>query len=392
MPGPDASFEEFSEERILAENIGANDTVRVPDEWVRRQGLDLPAEDMRWVYATVEQTSGGKKHWLRVVHTKPGGGPAWPVIDRADPVKINVRPLQPLKLDGWKRAFIFPDIQVGYRQLRNAKDELYLDPFHDEVALSVAMAVLKAARPDIVVFLGDCLDFPMLGKFIQEQSFQTTMKDALNRFHRLLALVRALLPHARIVVLEGNHDLRLPKAILTNAMWAFGLTRANAPQDWPVLSLPHLCWFDDLNIEYASGYPANTFWINQNLACIHGFLTGNKTKSAASRVVEDERVSTIFGHVHSIELRQKTRQVYQGQRTNFAASPGCLCRIDGAVPSVKGGIDLWGRPLLSFENWQQGAAIVTFEPDGDRHNYEQLSIFGGTAIWRDRMFDARGAA
>lgn len=314
-------------------------------------------------------------------------GPKWPVIHQADPVKLNVRPLKPIRLDGWKRAYVFPDIQIGFRQLRDQESgELYLDPFHDESAIACAMAVLRVVRPDVVIFLGDCLDLPAQSKYVQEPSWQLTTQDALNRFHRLLSEVRSLLPEAEIVVLEGNHDLRLPKSVMVNAATAFGLTRANLPKEWPVLSVPHLCRFDELNVTYASGYPANEYWLSESLACIHGRLTGNATKSAASRVVEDERVSIVYGHTHAVEMRQKTRRVHGGNRTSFAASPGCLCRIDGAVPSVKGGIDPWGRPLQSYENWQQGAAVITYEKDGNRHNYEQLSIYEGWTVYRDRFY------
>lgn len=379
--GPDSSAEE-----ITAANVGGRDTLSVSEEWLKAQGLEVPSGGMRWVYATVEQNSGDKRHWLRVVPSATQG-PAWPVVEQAPPVRLSVKPLRPVALDGWQRAFVMPDIQIGFRQLRDQQSgELYLDPFHDESAIACALAVLRVVRPHLVVFLGDCLDLPAQSKYVQEPSWQLTTQDAINRFYRLLAEVRAMLPESRIVVLEGNHDLRLPKSIMVNAGWAFGLTRAGVPADWPVLTVPHLCRFDELGIEYSEGYPANEFWINGSLACIHGHLIGNQTKSTSSRVVEDERVSCIFGHVHTVEMRQKTRRVHGGRRTSFAASPGCLCRIDGAVPSVKGGVDSWGRPVRSYENWQQGAAVVTFEPDGDRHNYEQLSIYEGWTVYRDKFY------
>ena len=377
-------------EDITAANIGDSRTIAVTDEWLISQGITVPDDGKRWVYATIEQQShGSRRHWLRVVPDKSATGPDWPVIHQPDPIEVKVEPLKPVALDGWQRAFIFPDTQIGYRQLRDqTTGELYLDPFHDEAAIACALAAMRAARPHVVVFLGDCLDLPAQSRYLQEPSWAATTQDALNRFYRLLAEVRATLPEARIVVLEGNHDLRLPKSIMTNAAWAFGLTRAGIPAEWPVLSVPHLCRFDELSVEYAAGYPANTFWLSESLACVHGHLVGNATKSSASRVVEDERVSVIFGHVHSIEMRQKTRRVHGGRRTSFAASPGCLCRIDGSVPSVKGGIDPWGRPLKSVEDWQQGAAVVTYQPDGDRHNYEQLSVYEGWTVYRDQFFEA----
>jgi hypothetical protein len=147
------------------------------------------------------------------------------------------------------------------------------------------------------------------------------------------------------------------------------------------MSIPHLLRLDDLKIIYASGYPANIIWITDRLACVHGEKVRSGGSTAAA-VVDDERVSIIFGHIHRIELQHKTRRVREGARTSLAASPGCLCRIDGAVPSTKGGIDVFGRPLVRPENWQQGFAILTYRPDDGPFALELVAIHDGTAIMR----------
>lgn len=313
-------------------------------------------------------------------------GPSWPVIQPAP--NVTVKPLKVLRKDTvLQTACIAPDIQVGFRQLRDDDGELYLDPFHDEIAIAAFLAVVRSTRPELVVFLGDCLDFAAQSRFVQEPSWALTTQDAINRFHELLCQVRALVPEARIVVLEGNHDLRLPKAIMVNAAASFGLQRANLPASWPVLTVPHLCRFDDLNVEYVPGYPSGEFWINDNLVAIHGHKV-RSAGSTASAVIDDERVSTIFGHVHRIELMHKTRRVKDGCKQSFAASPGCLCRIDGAVPGVKGGIDMLGRPITSFENWQQGMAVVTFEEGNGRFDLELVPIYGSQVMFRGKMLEA----
>lgn len=285
-------------------------------------------------------------------------GPLWPVIQQAKP--CVVRPLRVAKPShsDFKTACILPDIQFGFRMLPDG-----LDPFHDELALSAALAVVRVTKPDLIVLLGDTGDFPGQSKYIQDPTWALTGQAAIDRIHRFLAELRSAAPEARIVVLEGNHDLRLTRHIQVNAAASFRLQVANIPTSWPVLTLPFLCRFDELNIEYVSGYPAGEVWINDNLRCIHG-LKVKSAGSTASIVADDERVSTIFGHIHRIELQHRTRQVRSGPRFSLAASPGCLCRLDGAVPSVKGGVDLLGRPLVSYENWQNGMAVVTYK-EGD---------------------------
>jgi hypothetical protein len=141
---------------------------------------------------------------------------------------------------------------------------------------------------------------------------------------------------------------------------------------------------DDFGVEYQPGYPANHIWLNKKIRIIHG----NKVKSSGSTAhmyLGNEKTSVIYGHIHRIELAYKTREDFDGPRTIMAASPGCLARIDGAVPSTKGGVDLDGRPLVSHENWQQGLAIVEYETVGkNRFTYESIPIFDGTASWRGK--------
>jgi hypothetical protein len=45
-------------------------------------------------------------------------------------------------------------------------------------------------------------------------------------------------------------------------------------------------------------------------------------------------VSVIFGHVHRIESKFKTRRHREGPKRSFAHTPGCLARIDGAVSLI----------------------------------------------------------
>lgn len=304
-------------------------------------------------------------------------GPQWQPVDRAAQVPISLPKLSKRKTKT-KRAVILPDVQFGFRR---DIDTAALDPFHDEQAIAAALKVVQAVDPDLVVHLGDFLDFATFGTYEQEAGFALTVQPAIDRAHRFLVEVAAAAPQAKQVLLEGNHDRRLQRAIVRNAMSAFGIRKANAPETWPVLSVPYLLRLDELGVEYVGGYPAGIYWLNDRLACIHGSKV-RSSGSTAALVVDDERVSTIFGHVHRIELAYKTRRVRAGARTSLAASPGTLARIDGAVPSTKGSTDPLGRPVPAVENWQQGVGIVTYE-DGDRpFALELVPIFDGQVTFR----------
>lgn len=287
--------------------------------------------------------------------------PAWPVVQQAEPVHIDVDiPVRNPKPHAGKTAVILPDPQIGYRFYQDTQE---YDPFHDQRAMDVALAVVERIRPDKVIFLGDYLDLPTFGKYEQEATFARTTQKSIDVGYQYLATIRAMLPLAEIVLLEGNHDRRLEKLVTRNAMEAFGLRRADDIGGWPVLSLPHLLRLSELGVSYVGGYPAGAYWINDRLKCIHGSIV-RSSGSTAKAVVDEERVSVIFGHIHRIETQYKTSGTREGGRTRLAHTPGCLCRIDGAVPSYKGSTDLSGRPVEHYENWQQGLSVVSYE-DGD---------------------------
>lgn len=312
-------------------------------------------------------------------------GPEWPVVQQAKPTVVKpVTAAKPQSTDGWHTAVILPDTQIGYRKFLDTGE---LDPFHDEAAMAVALKIVRHLRPEVIVNLGDFVDFPEWGKYEQEPEFAQTTQHAVDRAHRFLAEQRAAAPEADIRLIEGNHDARLPKSIARNAMSALRLKRAATPEDWPVLSVPFLLRLDELGVTYVAGYPAGITWINENVACIHGHKVRSSASTAAV-VIDDERVTTIFGHIHRIEMQSKTRRTRAGAKHAFAASPGCLCRLDGAVPSMKSATDPMGRPVPTVENWAQGLGVVTFEPGDGRFAYEQVAIYDGEATFRGRRFEA----
>jgi hypothetical protein len=72
-----------------------------------------------------------------------------------------------------------------------------------------------------------------------------------------------------------------------------------------------------------------------------------------------------------------------------AFSPGCLCRVDGYVPSTKSAVNDDGIPVTRFESWQQGMAVITETQDGF-WSLEMVSITDGKAIYRGRVFTSDG--
>lgn len=297
--------------------------------------------------------------------------PKWQEIVQVDyePVPfLNREQKQRPKNQG--SAVILPDPQIGFRKYADGG----VGTFHDEKAIAVALSVLNEVQPTEVVFLGDLLDLPAFGRFEQSEDYAHTTNMALQYTCQLLDTIRSIVGEdCKITILEGNHERRIEKQNKANLLANFNLRVEGDVANFPVLSVPHLLNLEKRGIEYVEGYPSGKYWLNERLQIIHGSIvrSGGSTVNA---VVKQEDATTIFGHIHRIESQYKTQNTFKGARTIAAHTPGCLCRVDGAVPSAKGSTRLDGRPVDHAENWQQGLAVVEFEKGDGTFSYEQVYI------------------
>jgi predicted phosphodiesterase len=309
----------------------------------------------------------------------------WDPVQKSQPVIIKP-PRQAKQVATEHKVYaILPDPQIGYRNLNGM-----LDPFHDEAAMSVALKMIDylyhSDRVDAVVNLGDFLDLPSQGRFEQEAGFAGMTQQALDRGHLFLQEQRAAAGEgAEIILIEGNHDRRMEKFIQINAAAAWGLKRANA-DELPVMSIPYLLRLDEIGVEYIDAYPAGAYWISKNLRAIHGHKVRSGGSTAAAYTNDTPHISTVFGHIHRQEVQSKTVFDRDGSIRSQAISPGCLCRVDGAVPSVNGSTKIDGSTAKYWENWQQGIAVITV--DGDEFSTELVQIVEGVAWFRGKKFTA----
>lgn len=297
----------------------------------------------------------------------------------------NIKP--PKKNDGWKLAALMPDTQIGYRVYEDGS----VIEFHSESAMDVAFQILSHANEvygvDDIINLGDTLDLPAQSRHHQEIAFQNSTNLAIQRAYEYLAQQRATVPNANIVFLEGNHDCRIYKYLAENAPAVATMRRAGEPTDWPVNSLPHLLRMDELGVHYASGYPAGEYWLNENLRCIHGDRVNSSGSTAMKYINANHHISTIYGHIHRIEMLYHTNHTSTGPARNAAFSPGCLCRVDGSVPSVKGGITPNEKPVKYWENWQQGVGFAWYKDTGE-FTLQSVPILDNWAMFAGREFRA----
>lgn len=309
-------------------------------------------------------------------------GPEWPVCQQAAPTVVKPAKPRSEKRSG-RVTVILPDPQIGYRRLSTGE----LVPTHDLSAIDVALQIVADVRPDTIINLGDTLDLPeWSSKFLVLPEFVLTTQPTIDYAHQFLAIQRATAPEAKIVLLAGNHDDRIGKAIAKNAMAALRLKRANLPDSWPVLSIPYLLRLDELAVEYVGAYPAGRYQITRGSESQTPLFAVHGERLDVAKVAKSERQSFVQGHIHRMALHSETYEVRGRPETVVAFSPGCLCRIDGAVPSTKSGVDdVTGRPYERWENWQQGMAIVT-ETDDGAWSTELVQIHHGNAVYRGKTY------
>lgn len=309
-------------------------------------------------------------------------GPEWPVIQQGPASKLPaVKAAKQSKTD-WKECVVLPDMQIGYYYDKAGK----LVSTHDEAAIDLSVRLITDVRPSLIVMVGDNLDLPEMGKYRLSPAFNQTIQPAVDYATELMFRLRAAAPEARIIWMAGNHEERLVNYLLDNAAAAFALRQGSRPDGWPVLSVPFLCRLDESNVEFLEGYPANDFWINERLRVIHG----DRVKSSGSTAhvyLNEHKTSVLYGHIHRREWAERTFVKWDGAKTIMAASPGTLAKVDGSVPSTKGGLDLHGRPLTVVENWQQGIAVVMYEDTGEhRFFYNQVAFHNGTTEFRGNIY------
>lgn len=314
--------------------------------------------------------------------------PKWDTVHQAQPVVIQAPKPSKKPKTKHKLSVILPDPQIGGRWLFDQG----WDPFHDEAAMDVALQIIsfleETDRVDSVINLGDFLDLPSQGRFDQEAGFAGTTQKAIDRGHLFLQQQRAAAgPDADIVLIEGNHDRRMEKFILSNSAAAWGLKRANM-DELPVMSLPYLLRLDEIGVEYIDAYPAGAYWLSPKVRAIHGNKARSNGSTAAAYTNADPHISTIFGHAHRLEIQSRTVFNRDGAIRSVAVSPGCLCRVDGAVPSVNGSTHVDGTPAKYYENWQQGVAVVTID-EHDEMFVDLVQIKDGVAWFRGQKFTAK---
>jgi hypothetical protein len=216
-----------------------------------------------------------------------------------------------------------------------------LEPIHDRIFLASLLRVAELVKVDNVVWGGDMFDLADFSSFDSEPGLLYNVQlSALE-----LAWVLAQFRHRtdRQIILEGNHDERMQRALVKNLKSAYQLKPVHELDGHPLLSIPRLLDLDSLDTEWIDGWPNNYINIGQ-VRFEHGNTVRSGSGRTASSEVVESTFSKFFGHIHRHELVQKW--LPDQERSIYVGTPGCACRREFTP----------GSSLKS--NWQKGAFLI----------------------------------
>jgi predicted phosphodiesterase len=210
-------------------------------------------------------------------------------------------------------------------------------PFQDNQAIDVALMDAKDKAVNTIILGGDILDFYDLSTFDKVPGKSKFINEREDMW-RFIDYLGDILPTAKIIWVEGNHEYRFRWYMLRRSAEIFGVDD---------FSMESLFRTRELGIEYI----ANKRYIQAGkLNIMHGHEFGNSMQSPvnpARGMYLKSKSSTVFGHLHQssehseADLRGEIQTVY---------SVGCLCYLHPEY-----------RPL---NKWNSGYALIEIKKDG----------------------------
>lgn len=237
----------------------------------------------------------------------------------------------------------------------------------DPAALAVAKAIVREAQPDLILHIGDLLDAHWLSRFDKDPAAER-LQEEIDKARVFLHELAQLAPQARRVLLEGNHEQRLTKAIwnMPGTASAIGtLTKFRQEITWPkLLDLDAIGW------EWVPTAQQSRTEILPGLISKHGSVVRKWSGATGCGEWQKYGRSGVSGHTH--RLGAFYHRDHNGSHVWLEA--GCLCLVD--------------PEYVQDPDWQQGVVVLTYNADGTRFNPELIYIQDGCAVWRGREFRA----
>jgi hypothetical protein len=212
-------------------------------------------------------------------------------------------------------------------------------------------------KPEIVVILGDLIDFYAISRFSRDPARVLKLQEELDEGVLVLENIRKHAPKAKMTFLRGNHEDRLKKYLWANAQELSGLR---------ALRLEELLQFDRLKISYNDKNQIKY----RGIIIKHGSIVRKFAGYTAKGEFEKNGMSGVSGHSHRLAQYRHTNEL-----DNFIwTEAGCLCKLDADY--LEGCV----------ANWQQGFAIGYFKENSKRFLIETVPIVSQKAMYGGKEF------
>lgn len=236
----------------------------------------------------------------------------------------------------------------------------------DQAAAAALIADLKILKPSSIIMLGDHLD---CGGFLAQHhtmgfvaECEYTFEDDCNAANQFLDEIVRAVPFARMDYMEGNHERRIEKFIVTATL----AKKAEATFLKQHISTKIVLNLDKRGINF---YSQGVFYDDLRIPATirrdgcyftHGEFT---SKNAAAQHLAKYNSNIWYAHTHRMDMATK-RTVKDG--LIGAWNPGCLCKIQ----------PLWMHTNLT--DWSHGYGIQLVRK-GIGHLNLQIPIIGGVS-------------
>ena len=242
-------------------------------------------------------------------------------------------------------------------------------PCHDQNTLALFMLFLRKEKPDWLILNGDFQDFWEISNFDLTPRTGKEFVEEIRIGQKILRSFRRILPRARITWIEGNHEFRLRKYLISKAKELYGL---------PGLSVPELFGLKDLNVEYvpchlmASKFTDNFIPLG-NLYVGHWDTVAKEGGYAAKRLVQDKGVSLLQGHTQRFGAHARTT-------------------VDGRVLLGIENFSMCSRDVsyVAHPNWQSGFSVIYLDPVSGRFQWYPVLIVNQSFVWKDKEYMVGG--
>ena len=251
-------------------------------------------------------------------------------------------------------------------------------PFANRTLTELSHSFLQDIKPDGLIYMGDLIDFPDLSKFETNPDFTSTVQQGIDGGYTTLRDLRdsaGLTKGSEMIFLEGNHEVRLRRALINKLPHLFGIKKADVGEkEKSVLHLASLMRFNELGWTYwdepSDVYPHPEYEIVKGLYAQH---SGNNLRKQAgmSALSSLERVnnSIIQGHTHRLAITHQTRWIGQEMVMLSAIETGTMA-------------DLKGLGYSKHPDWQGGFLTLVVDRKNNTFHPELVIFNKDTITWR----------